>query len=226
MLQKEVFTIHNEVHTRLNKLGFNSREIHDIFSGYAKNDDGHKIDHAMYVYNNACEYAKHFNMDVNDDELFIASILHDMFSWKDRKRHNVLSCDYALELGVKGLDLESIGHACLMHRSSGTGRFENDLARLVYMGDMGLMINLDVSPKEKAKEYVANMIKRMKAYFSTTNSDDPTGEALAHMKIKYGSGGYTYDSMPTELRTLEVYVHVRALVDAIEDLGEFTKNIK
>lgn len=151
------------------------RDVREFYKEhYRDGDAAHLIDHADDV----CDLALKINTDLDEKLIILAAYLHDMFNATNRAIHNELAFEYVLKAQDKFLtqlskdELHTVAHAVLEHRASFKGEFYSKLSELISAADRGLP-NLE-----------AIVVRSMK--FNNANADD----VYAHIKDKYGSGGY------------------------------------
>ena len=111
-----------------------------------KNDPIHRWDHVMRVYNLCMKIGKREGADL--EVLKIASLLHDIGVWKDRKNHEKVGAEMAKKI-LKDYDKEkreNVIHCIEFHRFSKglkpktlEAKILQDADRLDAMGAIGIM---------------------------------------------------------------------------------------
>lgn len=150
---------------------------------YDKNDAGHKIDHPLDVFMTAIDIDMTIKLRISSDEILAASFIHDMFVHLGRKDHHELAYAFAKSEDYPGkLELSPeaqirVARAVLEHRASYTGDFYSPLSELISSADRG---------KPDFSKHIERALKNR----SDRGEADPLAGAIAHIKEKYGTGGY------------------------------------
>lgn len=185
------------------------------------NSLAHDTEHIIDVYSRAIYLNNKYNLQIEFDEIAVASIFHDMFESKDRKNHHQIGHDYIMAsihpmitLGSKDKQ-KRIAVAILEHRASYTGEYSSSLSELIATAD-------------REKPNILEIIKRAYLYQKDTNPNSTHREKIEvvkkHLVEKFGRDGYT---TYTHMYLLEHKPELLAMYDTIDKIqsGKLKINI-
>ena len=155
---------------------------------YNKNDPSHGWEHFNNVLLTALLLDRKSRYSFN--AIDSAAYLHDLMAYS-RHNHHELSRDFVLSMSDEdrikynptNVDWDMVAWACLQHRASFDGSFENGFSELMNASDRELPLNLH--------DMVYRSINFKKDDVVKGIPDDATVErVLDHLKDKFGTGGY------------------------------------
>lgn len=158
---------------------------------YAKNDAGHKIDHAYDVYLEMLRLNKSLELNLDEDMIFMTAFTHDLFIHEGRQFHHNAAMNYVVASSDPFLDnfdpdqLWVIGQAVNEHRASGKDHYSNDYSRIIRLADKGVP---DLN-KIIMRGYTSNKHKH------DGLTDEMAIEVLDHLVKKFGRDGYGFKSV-------------------------------
>lgn len=150
---------------------------------YDKNDRGHDIGHPLDVLITAFDIDMKLKLGIDVDDIISAVFIHDMFVHLGRSEHHVRACEFAmnkeypLKSSLTKEQQKRVARAVREHRASYTGSFYSELSELISSADRGM--------PDFNKHIERAFINR-----HDKGEDDPRAGAIAHIKEKYGTGGY------------------------------------
>lgn len=152
------------------------------------NSLAHGIEHITEVYNRAVYLNNKYNLNISFEEIAVASIFHDMFESKDRKKHHQLGHDYIMASIHPMITLNNkekqkgIATAVLEHRASHIGEYSSVLSELIATAD-------------REKPDIIEIVKRAYLYQVDTNPNSTHKEKIEniknHLVEKFSRNGYT-----------------------------------
>lgn len=159
--------------------------IQDFSKYWEMNDEAHRLKHFSNV--EECALIINYRADLRFDHVMItyAAFFHDMFAWSRDNHHEmsarwVETTAYPLVASLLKWDKKMLASACLQHRASFTGKFDNKFAELMNAADRELPGNVPAMI-ERAVQY------RMAQGFTREES---LGPAVAHIVEKFSANGY------------------------------------
>lgn len=170
--------IHDEVRSML---------IERMGAVYACNDQAHQIKHFNAVEICGNEINNRLDLGYEPMMIMLVAYLHDMFAWS-RVNHHQLSADYVKTTDlwiIKSLPEHQrlmVSHGCREHRASFKGEFSCIFSELMNSADRELPGNVP-DMLERAVQYRLNALK-------TDDRALVLPDAVAHVKEKFGIGGY------------------------------------
>lgn len=165
-------------------------QIVDKFSAmWEHNDAAHRIEHFDEVEQCGLYLLKALGKDYDPKLVLFTAYFHDLFAWS-RENHHLLSAEFIIgtdhPLIASSLDhgdRRLVSAACGEHRASYKGDFTYAFSELMNSADRGFPG--DVSAMlERALEY-----RRSKG-IHTDDAVKMRDDAIAHLKDKWGTGGY------------------------------------
>lgn len=161
--------------------------IEDFSRIWEINDAAHRIEHFLDV--EKCGNYINNKLELGFDPLLImlVAFFHDMYAW-DRHNHHHMSAEWVLTCDNKVIGVLSDEHrqmvsaGCREHRASGNKPFTCDFAEMMCSADRGFPTT---DPEVLLKRAVQH---RMHNYNLSEAVARPG--AIAHIKEKYGKGGY------------------------------------
>lgn len=160
------------------------RQVREYYKPYYdKNDPAHRIDHADDVCTMALELALKMQFDSRENyqDIILASYIHDMFCFQDRKTHNILAENYVIKFWqhkdiflreLSGERIYYIAQAVKEHRASYKEKRYHKLSQIISMADRGV-------------PDLETHIKRSMLY-----NKGSVRSVIEHMHGKFGSAGY------------------------------------
>lgn len=156
------------------------------------NDGAHRIGHFAEVEACALEIVKRLGLEHDPMLIMLAAYFHDMFAWS-RFNHELMSHQWVSTNNhpiFQELDKESIGFearelvadACREHRASYDGDFSHEFSELMSSADRGFPGDVS-SMVQRSVQYHKDALK-------VNNRIEAITRAVAHVKEKYGTGGY------------------------------------
>lgn len=159
------------------------------FKGHwALNDTAHRQEHFEAVYQCGREINQLLDLGYEDKHILFAAYFHDLFSWSRVNHHELafhwmMSTDHPLI--VENLDASEnnlVAWACYQHRASFTGQFKFGFCELINSADRGFPAGIE-HQLERAKQC-------RRQWHPGVSEDEVTAGAIAHIKEKFGTGGY------------------------------------
>ena len=160
------------------------KELKTILESFYNNSEGHGIKHIMDVMYRALYYNVILKLNLNEKEIILAALLHDMYSESSRKTHHILGHDYVMNSSHKvfdDIDKERVAKAILEHRASYTGEFSSLLSELISSSDRG---EPDISKIVK-RCYIST-----KEFHPEYNVDEINSAVKKHLSEKFTRNGY------------------------------------
>lgn len=161
--------------------------IRDFSRIWEINDAAHRIEHFLDV--EKCGNYINNKLELGFDPLLImlVAFFHDMYAW-DRHNHHLMSalwvetCDNKVIGVLSDEHRKMVAAGCREHRASGNQPFTCDFAEMMCSADRGFPTT---DPEQLLKRA---LLHRMHTH-GLTEADARPG-AIAHIKEKYGKGGY------------------------------------
>ncbi len=176
----------------------------NIFPEYSKNDDGHNLEHIIYVINRCMKFAEQFD-NINLNILYTIAAFHDIGHHIDKKKHEIISA----EIFYNNDDMKRffndeqrtiIKQGIEDHRASANSVPRSDYGKIISSADRSTDVN--------------EFLKRTHSYTLKHNPDATIEEMLEwaynHTNDKYGKDGYAksyvvdeeYDSFKKQIDEL------------------------
>ncbi len=160
---------------------------------YQNNDNGHQIDHAISVLDNALQFKRKLNLVIPDREIVAAAIMHDIQLYLGRTDHHyngwlfVSKADYPGRTSFSTSAGERIELAVFQHRASYDGAFTSELSSLISSADRGIPSTI----KELLDRMLICKTDWARRHNKLLSSDEIMVESVNHLKEKFGSCGYS-----------------------------------
>ncbi len=171
----------------------------DVVPRYSAFDSAHKEDHALTVISQALELADRmetwkaeqketdeiWNFDIDRDILLAAAACHDLGLANGRDRHHldsgeIIRADMKLREWFTEEEIETIAQAAEDHRASGKSAPRSIYGMLVAEADRA------IEPETIIRRTVQFGLDR----YPELSPEGHVERAVAHLKEKYGRGGY------------------------------------
>lgn len=188
----------------------------EIFPLYARNEEGHGINHIKTVIKRSLELAK--NYDVNINMVYAIASYHDLGHYIDRKTHEIISA----EIFIKDEKMKEwftdeqrniIKEAIEDHRASNKHEPRSIYGKIISTADRTI-IDID------------NTIKRSysygKKYYTDLSEKEQVERVYQHLIEKYGNNGYA----KTYLEDKQFENALYELRQALYNKSEFIKRVR
>lgn len=152
---------------------------------YAGHDLAHRIDHVIAVTDLALAYNRKLGLDLREDMIIVAGMLHDLFN-SDRENHHTLGGQYIREQDIDFLNKFTPSERDLMamaveqHRASYKGEYSSMYSRVIASADRG-------APSFKST------VRRAYGYAKKQAGGDhavAVQSTVDHLVDKFGANGY------------------------------------
>lgn len=181
--------------------------IEDVVRNCELNDQAHKADHVFGVVLQADKYIQRFQeLRPYREIILTAALMHDNCSNLNRPEHHILGARYAANMfalyAPDMFDAEELSMICLAileHRAS-------------WKKDRSNLVSDAVASADRGTPNLVRMIKRAMMYrFSEIGEpahltqeqvDYIIDGSVAHIREKYGLGGYAWDKTPSYYRKM------------------------
>lgn len=156
-------------------------ELKDVLHEYYGSNVAHGIVHVETVMKRALLLNEKYNLKIDETEIVMSALLHDIFSSKDRDNHHELAAKWVESSMMPSLgDKHSkarIANAIREHRASYKGKYSSPLSELLASADRDLPVledillrmyhhRLDLDPKATKNEIIPDMIKHLGEKYS------------------------------------------------------------
>ena len=172
----------------------------------------HGMDHIKKVYDTAIYLNNKYNIGADIEEILLASLFHDMFDYKDRKKHHQLAHDWIMSsmhplitLGDKERQ-KRVAMAILEHRASHTGTYYSPLSELIASADRG---------KPNLVEVVTRAFQYQIDKYPNTTHAEKVANVKQHLIDKFSQTGY---AAYTNLYIKEYNVELYTMFEQIEKI--------
>lgn len=154
-----------------------------ILPRYARFDSAHRQDHVESVISNSLDLAKHYPVDIN--MVYTIAAYHDTGLCEGRERHhivskNILLNDTELHRWFSQEQMTQMGEAIEDHRAS-----SGHAPRSIY-GKIVAEADRDIDPLKIIRRTVQYGL----SHYPELDQEQQWQRAVAHLKEKYGEGGY------------------------------------
>lgn len=182
----------------------------NILPRYAYFDSAHQQDHAESVIHNSLELAKHYPVDIN--MVYTIAAYHDTGLCEGRERHHIVSKeillnDSELQQWFSPEQLVTMGEAIEDHRASSAQAPRSIYGKIVAEADR------DISPNK----IILRTVQYGLSHYPELNKEQQWQRALAHLKEKYGKGGYLTLWLP-ESKNKESLDDLRQIIEDTDRL--------
>lgn len=177
----------------------------EIIPRYQSFDKAHREDHVRLVIRQALELAD--QMGVDAELLYVAAAYHDTGLVEGRERHHLVSGhivrnDQRLKEWFTESEIELIAQAAEDHRASSDHEPRSNYGRILAEADR--FIDADTIVRRTAQYSLAN--------YPALTFDEHVERCVAHLREKYGDGGYLklwIPGSPNALRLEQLRVVIR-----------------
>lgn len=159
--------------------------VQDFSKAWELNDEAHRFKHFSQVELCGNEINNRLGLGHEPILILFSAFFHDMFAWS-RFNHHLLSAEWIMTTDYDPIDTltehqrELVAAGCREHRASGKDPFTCQFAELMCAADRELPGRIE-DMLERAIQYrVARGMTR----------DVAMAPAIAHIKEKFGTGGY------------------------------------
>lgn len=161
----------------------------NIFTSYDKNEDGHKLDHIMYVIDRSFMFASRVP-DVNLEMVYVIAAYHDIGHYIDAENHEKLSGEMLLK--DKNLrkffseeEIKTMSEAVCDHRASSKNEPRSIYGKIVSSADRNVLVEI---PLKRTYSY-------RKVHSPNSTLDEIIEESRQHLLDKFGKKGYATTKM-------------------------------
>lgn len=188
----------------------------EIFPLYARNEEGHGINHIKTVIKRSLELAENYDADIN--MVYVIASYHDLGHYIDRKTHEIISA----EIFMKDENMKQwftdeqrniIKEAIEDHRASSNHKPRTIYGKIISTADRTI-IDID------------NTIKRSYSYgkrnYIGLSEEEQIERVYQHLTEKYGENGYA----KVYLEDKEFEEALDKIRQALSNKVEFIKRVK
>ena len=161
----------------------------NIFTSYDKNEDGHKLDHIMYVIDRSFMFASRVP-DVNLEIVYVIAAYHDIGHYIDAENHEKVSGEMLLK--DKNLrkffseeEIKTMSEAVCDHRASSKNEPRSIYGKIVSSADRNVLVEI---PLKRTYSY-------RKVHSPNSTLDEIIEESRQHLLDKFGKKGYATTKM-------------------------------
>lgn len=161
----------------------------NIFTSYDKNEDGHKLDHIMYVIDRSFMFASRVP-DVNLEMVYVIAAYHDIGHYIDAENHEKVSGEMLLK--DKNLrrfftdeEIKIMSEAVCDHRASSKSEPRSIYGKIVSSADRNVLVEI---PLKRTYSY-------RKVHSPNSTLDEIIKESRQHLLDKFGKKGYATTKM-------------------------------
>ena len=161
----------------------------NIFTSYDKNEDGHKLDHIMYVIDRSFMFASRVP-DVNLEMVYVIAAYHDIGHYIDAENHEKVSGEMLLK--DKNLrkffseeEIKTMSEAVCDHRASFKNEPRSIYGKIVSSADRNVLVEI---PLKRTYSY-------RKVHSPNSTLDEIIEESRQHLLDKFGKKGYATTKM-------------------------------
>lgn len=161
----------------------------NIFTSYDKNEDGHKLDHIMYVIDRSFMFASRVP-DVNLEMVYVIAAYHDIGHYIDAENHEKVSGEMLLK--DKNLrrfftdeEIKIMSEAVCDHRASSKNEPRSTYGKIVSSADRNVLVEI---PLKRTYSY-------RKVHSPNSTLDEIIEESRQHLLDKFGKKGYATTKM-------------------------------
>lgn len=161
----------------------------NIFTSYDKNEDGHKLDHIMYVIDRSFMFACRVP-DVNLEMVYVIAAYHDIGHYIDAENHEKVSGEMLLK--DKNLrkffseeEIKTMSEAVCDHRASSKNEPRSIYGKIVSSADRNVLVEI---PLKRTYSY-------RKVHSPNSTLDEIIEESRQHLLDKFGKKGYATTKM-------------------------------
>lgn len=161
----------------------------NIFTSYDKNEDGHKLDHIMYVIDRSFMFASRVP-DVNLEMVYVIAAYHDIGHYIDAENHEkvsgeILLKDKNLRKFFSEEEIKTMSEAVCDHRASSKNEPRSIYGKIVSSADRNVLVEI---PLKRTYSY-------RKVHSPNSTLDEIIEESRQHLLDKFGKKGYATTKM-------------------------------
>lgn len=189
----------------------------EIVPRYREFDDAHKEDHALTVIDQAIKLMDGCNVPVDRNILLAAAACHDLGLINGRDRHHldsgeIIRKDVNLRRWFTEEQIETIAQAAEDHRASGTSEPRSIYGMIVAEADRVI----------DGETIIRRTVQFGFKHYPGLDKEGHIARAVAHLKEKYGRGGYLKLWIPWS----DNAARLSALQDVIADDEAILKEVE
>lgn len=161
----------------------------NIFTSYEKNEDGHKLDHIMYVIDRSFMFASRVP-DINLEMVYVIAAYHDIGHYIDAENHEKVSGEMLLkDKNLKKFfsdeEIKVMSEAVCDHRVSSKSEPRSIYGKIVSSADRNVLIEI---PLKRTYSY-------RRTHSPNSTLDEIIEESRQHLLDKFGKKGYATTKM-------------------------------
>lgn len=161
----------------------------NIFTSYEKNEDGHKLDHIMYVIDRSFMFASRVP-DINLEMVYVIAAYHDFGHYIDAENHEKVSGEMLLkDKNLKKFfsdeEIKVMSEAVCDHRASSKSEPRSIYGKIVSSADRNVLIEI---PLKRTYSY-------RRTHSPNSTLDEIIEESRQHLLDKFGKKGYATTKM-------------------------------
>lgn len=161
----------------------------NIFTSYEKNEDGHKLDHIMYVIDRSFMFASRVP-DINLEMVYVIAAYHDIGHYIDAENHEKVSGEMLLkDKNLKKFfsdeEIKVMSEAVCDHRASSKSEPRSIYGKIVSSADRNVLIEI---PLKRTYSY-------RRSHSPNSTLDEIIEESRQHLLDKFGKKGYATTKM-------------------------------
>lgn len=161
----------------------------NIFTSYEKNEDGHKLDHIMYVIDRSFMFASRVP-DINLEMVYVIAAYHDIVHYIDAENHEKVSGEMLLkDKNLKKFfsdeEIKVMSEAVCDHRASSKSEPRSIYGKIVSSADRNVLIEI---PLKRTYSY-------RRTHSPNSTLDEIIEESRQHLLDKFGKKGYATTKM-------------------------------
>ena len=161
----------------------------NIFTSYEKNEDGHKLDHIMYVIDRSFMFASRVP-DINLEMVYVIAAYHDIGHYIDAENHEKVSGEMLLkDKNIKKFfsdeEIKVMSEAVCDHRASSKSEPRSIYGKIVSSADRNVLIEI---PLKRTYSY-------RRTHSPNSTLDEIIEESRQHLLDKFGKKGYATTKM-------------------------------
>lgn len=161
----------------------------NIFTSYEKNEDGHKLDHIMYVIDRSFMFASRVP-DINLEMVYVIAAYHDIGHYIDAENHEKVSGEMLLkDKNLRNFfseeEIKVMSEAVCDHRASSKSEPRSIYGKIVSSADRNVLIEI---PLKRTYSY-------RKEHSPNSTLDEIIEESRQHLLNKFGKKGYATTKM-------------------------------
>lgn len=161
----------------------------NIFTSYEKNEDGHKLDHIMYVIDRSFMFASRVP-DINLEMVYVIAAYHDIGHYIDAENHEKVSGEMLLkDKNLKKFfsdeEIKVMSEAVCDHRASSKSEPRSIYGKIVSSADRNVLIEIPLKRTYSCR----------RTHSPNSTLDEIIEESRQHLLDKFGKKGYATTKM-------------------------------